>query len=76
MEKKANLAHYFRYLWDEPGLILVHGDASEVFKGQLAYNSRYKIKPADSGKTDELQRMFAATALAAVSLAERESWGT
>lgn len=75
MEKDANLAHFFRYLWEEAGLMVITGNGDEIFKGRAAYNLRYNIKPADSGYTAGLERFFSACAMAQVSLADRESWG-
>lgn len=75
MSKTANLAHYFRYLWEEPDLLILTGDANEIFKGREAYNLRYNIKPDEAKDDLRAKRMFAAVGLAAVSLAERESWG-
>lgn len=74
MKKQMNLAHYYRYLWEEPGLIVITGNAAEIINGYHAYNARYRIMPEAKG-VDMLKPMFAAAGLAAVSLAERESWG-
>jgi len=75
MSKTANLSHYYRFLWEDADLLIVTGDANEIFAGRESYNLRYKIKP-DEGEVDKsAKRMFAATGLAAISLAERESWG-
>jgi len=69
-----NLAHYFRYLWEEPNLIVIMGNSEEIIKGYHAYNTHYKINPQKSA-AEKLNRIFAAAGLVAVSLPERESWG-
>ena len=74
MEKQMNLAHYFRYLWEEPNLVVIAGNAEEIIKGYNAYNAHYKISP-DKKNKEQLNLMFAAAGLVAISLPERESWG-
>jgi len=32
MDKKMNLAHYLRYLWKEPNLIVIIGNSEEIIK--------------------------------------------
>jgi len=74
MDKQMNLAHYFRYLWEEPNLIVIMGNSEEIIRGYNAYNTHYKINPPKSA-VEKLNRIFAAAGLVAVSLPERESWG-
>jgi len=69
-----NLAHYYRHLWEEPGLMVITGNSAEIIKGYHAYNARYRISPPPE-ETGMLETLFCAAGLAAVSLAERESWG-
>ncbi len=75
MDKKMSLAHYYRYLWEKPGLIVVIGEAAEIYNGWMAYNARYSISESDADGTTLLGRLMAGAGLAAVSLADRESWG-
>ncbi len=75
MDKQMNLAHYFRYLWEEPGLMVIIGNSEEIIKGHNAYNAHYKISQTEKNNTEKLNLMFAAAGLVAVSLPERESWG-
>ncbi|MCP4714080.1 MAG: Hsp33 family molecular chaperone HslO [Deltaproteobacteria bacterium] len=75
MKKQAHLAHYYRYLWEEPGLVVVVGAAAEISKGFQSYNARYGVVEDDRQGHAQLERLFAGAGLAAVSLAERESWG-
>ena len=51
------------------------GDSAEVLAGKAAYDARYGIAPSPGEAGAALARLIAASALAAVSLAERESWG-
>ncbi len=75
MEKKLHLAHYFRYHWEEPDLIVVTGEAEEIWKGFRAYCDRYGIKGHNPEDTAMLLRLFASAGLASVSLPDAESWG-
>jgi hypothetical protein len=63
-----------RHLWEERGLLVVRGDLGLLLDGKRAYDARHGI-PADAASDRDLARLLAAAALAAVSLAERESWG-
>ena len=74
MDKQMNLAHYFRYLWEKPGIMVIVGNSEEIIKGHNAYNANYKISPTEKNN-EKLKFMFAAAGLVAVSLPERESWG-
>ena len=74
MDKQMNLAHYFRYLWEEPNLIVIVGNSEEIIKGHIAYNAHYKINLTEKNNA-ELNLMFAAAGLVAASFPERESWG-
>lgn len=75
MKSKISLARYCRYLWERPNLIVVTGEAGELWKGHGAYRKRHEIPAANPQGTAMLERLFAAAGLAAVSLPEAESWG-
>lgn len=75
MEFPEHLAHYNRYLWKEPGLIVVTGRAEKLWRGREAYAARYEIAPEADAGAALLGRLLAAAGLAAVSLPEREHWG-
>ncbi len=75
MDKQMNLAHYFRYLWEEQNLIVIIGNSGEIIKGHNAYLSNYNIIPPEKSDIEKLKTVFAAAGLVAVSLPERESWG-
>lgn len=75
MNSNMHLAHYYRYHWEDADLIVVTGEAAQVWEGYMAYCGRYEIAVPEKGKTAMLFRMFAAAGLAAVSLPETEYWG-
>ncbi|MDA8125784.1 MAG: Hsp33 family molecular chaperone HslO [Deltaproteobacteria bacterium] len=75
MNTSMPFAHYCRYLWERPNLIVVAGEAGEIWKGYRAYRERYGIPPAGPQGAALLERLFAAAGLAALSLPEAESWG-
>lgn len=75
MKESPYLSHFYRYLWEETGLLVVIGEGSLIFKGQKAYNEKYRIAAPEPECTVQLNRLLVAAGLAAVSLAERESWG-
>jgi hypothetical protein len=75
MLELENLAKYKRYLLEETNLLVVQGSIAPVIKGMEIYNSRHRIAPAPRAYTDSIRELLAATALSAVSLSERESWG-
>ena len=75
MKTDIHLARYFRYHWERPDLIVVTGEAGEIWKGYDSYCRRYGIPKADRESTVKLGRLFAAAGLAAVSLPEPEWWG-
>ena len=75
MDTRMHLAHYFRYHWERPDLIVVTGEAAEIWKGYDSYCRRYGIPKSDQESTAMLGRLFAAAGLAAVSLPEPEWWG-
>ena len=75
MENNTHLAHYYRYHWEEPDLIVVTGEAGEIWKGYDSYCKRYEIPKFNEEDTFMLGRLFAAAGLAAVSLPEPEYWG-
>ncbi len=75
MNELSNLTHFRRYLWEEPNLLVVTGKIDPVIQGFELYNTRYNIKGPGSSISPLFERLLNATSLAAVSLAERESWG-
>jgi hypothetical protein len=75
MEFPEHLAHYNRYLWKSPNLIVVTGEADKIWQGRRAYHGSHAVTPEAAGPAELLNRLFAAAGLAAVSLAQRESWG-
>jgi len=75
MKTNMHLAHYFRYHWEQPNLIVVTGEAEEIWKGYSVYRERHEIPEAGPEGMAMLKRLFAAAGLAAVSLAEAEWWG-
>lgn len=75
MKSNMHLTHYFRYIWERPNLIVVTGEAGEIWKGYDAYCKHYNIPKSDEESTVLLGRLFAAAGLAAVSLPEPEWWG-
>jgi hypothetical protein len=75
MEFPEHLAHYNRYLWKSPNLIVVTGEADKICKGRDAYHASHTVAAEEAAPAALLNRLLAATGLAAVSLAQRESWG-
>lgn len=75
MNTNMHLAHYFRYEWERPGLIVVNGEAQEIWKGYENYCRRYSIPAPAPDSKEMLMRLFACAGLAAVSLPEPEQWG-
>ena len=75
MKTNMHLAHYFRYIWERPNLIVVTGEAGEIWKGYDSYSKHYGIPKFDRKSTEMLGRLFAAAGLAAVSLPDAEWWG-
>jgi hypothetical protein len=75
MLELKNLSKYKRYLLEETNLLVVQGSIAPVITGMGVYNSRYKIASPKEELHRSIQELLAATALAAVSLTERESWG-
>jgi len=69
------LSHYYRYLWQGPELIVIVGNAANLWQGLREYGEKFSIAPGDSAGGAAVQRMLAGAGLAAVSLPERESWG-
>ena len=70
-----NLSHYYRYLWQEPELIVILGDAAKLWQGFQEYDEKYHTTSGKNGESETVQRLLAGAGLAAVSLPERESWG-
>jgi hypothetical protein len=75
MVELKNLAKYKRYLIEDTNLMVVRGSIAPVIAGMSEYNARHRIAPPDAELNATIQELLAATALSAVSLAERESWG-
>lgn len=75
MLELKNLAKYKRYLIQNSHLLVVRGNIVPVIAGMHAYNLRHGIASPPQEWNALIQELLAATALCAVSLAERESWG-
>lgn len=75
MMDDLHLSRYERHLWRAPDLLVVRGDFSEALVSRDAYEARHGIAPTGGAPGQALERLMAAAGLAAVSLAERESWG-
>ncbi len=75
MLELANLAKYKRYLIEDANLLVVRGGIAPALDGMNAYDAHHGIAPPPERLKSLIQELLAATALAAVSLAERESWG-
>ena len=75
MDCTVHLAHFYRYLWEETKLIIVSGDGAKLAAGHEAYEAHYGISSVQEDQSAILHRLFSAAGLAAVSLADRESWG-
>jgi hypothetical protein len=75
MSELKNLAKYKRYLIEDTNLLVVRGSIAPVITGMGDYNSRHGIAPSPEDLRALIQELLAATALSAVSLAARESWG-
>lgn len=74
MNTPLHVGKYYRYLWEEKGLLTVLGHFEEVAVSRRLYEERHRIPTTVAGD-DVLNRIMGAAALAAVSLSERESWG-
>ena len=75
MTPHLHLGKYYRYLWEENNLLAVVGYFPEVLRSKELYEERHNIAPPPDGARGMLHRLMGACALAAVSLADRESWG-
>jgi hypothetical protein len=75
MPPELHLGKYYRYLWEEMNLLVVIGHFSEVAVSRRLYEERYGIAPISESVDGTLVRLMGASALAAVSLSDRESWG-
>jgi molecular chaperone Hsp33 len=75
MSELKNLAKYKRYLIEDTNLLVVRGSIAPVITGMGDYNSRHGIAPSPEDLRALIQELLAATALSAVSLTARESWG-
>ncbi len=75
MDEKLHLSLYGRHLWEERGALVVRGDFTEALVSRDLYQRRFGIAPTKDAFAEPLDRALAAAGLAALSLAERESWG-
>lgn len=75
MPPQLHLGKYFRYIWEEKDLLIVVGNFPEVALSRRLYDERHQIAPLEHDATMQLTQLMGAAALAAVSLADRESWG-
>jgi hypothetical protein len=75
MIELQNLAKYRRYLLKGTNLLVVRGGIAPVISGMHVYNSRHNIAPPQEDLKSLINELLASTALCAVSLADRESWG-
>ena len=75
MTPKLHLGKYFRYLWEEKDLLVVEGRFAEVAVSRQLYEAQYPIADRPGEADRVLVPLMGAAALAAVSLADRESWG-
>jgi hypothetical protein len=70
-----HLGKYYRYLWEDTSLFVILGYFPEVAVSKKLYEERYGIKPVQKEAESSLHALMGACALAAVSLADRETWG-
>ncbi len=70
-----HLALYKRSLDQEHHLLVVRGNVAPMLAGMKAYHERHGIEPPQPNLGSLTRELLAATALGALSLAERESWG-
>lgn len=70
-----HLALYKRSLDLENHLLVVRGSIAPVIAGMKDYHERHGIEPPRPTLGPLIRELLAATALGALSLAERESWG-
>ena len=75
MLELKNLAKFKRYLVEDANLLVVRGGIAPAIMGMSAYSARYRIAPPHEEIKPMIRELLATTALCAVSLAERESWG-
>lgn len=75
MNALRNVAKYNRYLLERTALLVVRGNIGPVLSGMQAYNSRYKIALPPATLEPVAGELLSVTALSALSLADRESWG-
>lgn len=75
MTPTLHLGKYFRYLWEEKDLLIVAGQFSEVAVSRQLYEEQYPLADRPDKSDRVLVPLMGAAALAAVSLADRESWG-
>lgn len=72
---ELQLGKYYRYLWEDPQLMVIIGYFPKVLVSKKLYEQQHGIKPPSDATKPVLHRFMGACALAAVSLADRESWG-
>ncbi len=75
MPPYIHVGKYYRYLWEDTNLLVILGDFAEVAVSKKLYEERHKIEPLSNEAEKLLNRLMGSCALAAVSLADRESWG-
>ncbi len=75
MLELKNLAKYRRYLIEDANLLVVRGSIMPIIAGMREYDSRHRITPPPEKLDALIQELLATTALSAISLADRESWG-
>lgn len=71
----VHLAHFKRYLWSGPSLLVVLGESQPLLDGLWAYHDHYGLPRPSPAEERGLRSMLGACGTAALSLAERESWG-
>ena len=67
-----HVGYYRKYLMHPENLLVITGDFGPVRESRRMYEQRHGITPTPD---DRLDRLMGACALAAASLADRESWG-
>jgi hypothetical protein len=75
LNAELHVSSYRRWLWEDAGLLVVEGSFDEALRSRAAYQQRHGIQPPIGPGSEALERLLAAAGMAALSLAERESWG-
>jgi hypothetical protein len=73
--EQLHVAPYRRCLWEAANLLVIAGDFTRALESRDLYHARFGIPAPDARSAGMLDRALAAVGLAALSLAERESWG-